>query len=87
MIDLPPLQSTARPGDTVEQLAATIAEMAAHLYLHVGTELAKLPPDEIGEKLMDTLFEFIADVDDIANHTSDETVRQVLHSGRPVLEE
>ncbi|MDB4893586.1 MAG: hypothetical protein JWL61_5441 [Gemmatimonadetes bacterium] len=69
--------------ETVEQLAAAVAEMVAHLYLHIGTELAKAASgEEAGERLLDKLFELVADADDIANRTSDETVRQVLSNGR-----
>jgi hypothetical protein len=88
MIDLPPLQSTARPTDTVEQLAAAVAEMVAHLYLHVGKELAKAAPEEeAGERLLDKLFWLVADADDIANQTSDDTVRQVLSNGRTLADD
>ena len=78
MIDLPPLQSITRSTDTVEDLAAAIAEMLAHLYLFAGTELAKQPPNESGEQLLNRLFDAVGYVDDVANKTSGPMVREVL---------
>ena len=78
MIDLPPLQSITRSTDTVEALAASIAEMLAHLYLYAGTELAKHPPAPTGEQLLNRLHEAVGYVDDVAQNTSGPIVRDVL---------
>lgn len=82
MIDLPPLQSSTIAPSTAEELAAAIADWAAHIYCFAGTELAKLPGDPAGDHLLDTLFMAIGDLDDIAKNTSGAMVREVLDQPR-----
>ena len=78
MIDLPPLQSTTRPSDTAEQLAATCAEMLAHLCVYCGTELAKHEATQNGEQLLDMLHRMVGELHELSNRTSGDVVREVL---------
>ena len=66
MIDLSPLLSITRSTDTVEDLAAAISEMLAHLYLYAGTGLAKHSRIPAGEELLSRWLDAVGYVDDVA---------------------
>jgi hypothetical protein len=83
MIDLPPLQSPPQT-DTVEQLAAAIADVLAHVYLYASTELEKHPENPAADELLNKLFDAIGYADDVAKKTSGPTVREVLGDPWPL---